>query len=110
MIDRATQTQIDDPAAAGGLWAEIDRAIVAQAPYVWLVNPIAIELSSPSEWTTTSTASCGAAFSISCRFGSESLGSTSAGGNLGKATVDPNSFQHLPEEQCRGELTWLNRS
>jgi peptide/nickel transport system substrate-binding protein len=43
MIDRATQTQIDDPAAAGPLWAEVDRAIVDQAPYVWLVNPIAVE-------------------------------------------------------------------
>jgi peptide/nickel transport system substrate-binding protein len=43
MIDRATQLQIDDPAAAGALWAEIDRAIVDQAPYVWLMNPIAVE-------------------------------------------------------------------
>ena len=43
MIDRATQMQIDDPAAAGALWAEVDRAIVDQAPYVWLVNPIAVE-------------------------------------------------------------------
>jgi len=43
MIDRATRLQLDDPAEAGGLWAEIDRAIIAQAPYVWLVNPISIE-------------------------------------------------------------------
>jgi peptide/nickel transport system substrate-binding protein len=43
MIDRATQMQLDDPAAAGHLWAEIDRAIVDQAPYVWLVNGIAVE-------------------------------------------------------------------
>jgi len=43
MIDRATQMQLDDPAAAGQLWAEIDRAIVDQAPYVWLVNGIAVE-------------------------------------------------------------------
>jgi len=43
MIDRATQLQIDDPVAAGALWAEIDRAIVNQAPYVWLVNTIAVE-------------------------------------------------------------------
>ena len=43
MVDHATQMQLDDPAAAGGLWAEIDRAIVDQAPYVWLVNPIAVE-------------------------------------------------------------------
>ena len=43
MIDRATQLQLDDPAAAGALWAKIDRAIVDQAPYVWLINPIAVE-------------------------------------------------------------------
>ena len=43
LIDRATQMQIDDPAAASALWAEVDRAIVDQAPYVWLVNPIAVE-------------------------------------------------------------------
>jgi peptide/nickel transport system substrate-binding protein len=43
LIDRATQMQTDDPAAAGASWAEVDRAIVDQAPYVWLVNPIAVE-------------------------------------------------------------------
>jgi peptide/nickel transport system substrate-binding protein len=43
MIDRATQTQLEDPAAAGALWAEVDRAIVDQAPYVWLVNQIGVE-------------------------------------------------------------------
>ncbi len=43
MIDRATQMQLDDPAAAGHLWAEIDRKIVDQAPYVWLVNGIVVE-------------------------------------------------------------------
>jgi len=43
LIDRATQMQIDDPLAAGPLWAKADRAIVDQAPYVWLVNPIAVE-------------------------------------------------------------------
>ena len=37
-IRRATEMQVDDPAAAGVLWAEIDRAIVDQAPYVWLVS------------------------------------------------------------------------
>lgn len=42
-IDRAIQMQLDDPAAAGLLWAEIDRAIVDQAPYAWLVNPIAVD-------------------------------------------------------------------
>jgi peptide/nickel transport system substrate-binding protein len=40
MIDRATQMQAADPAAAGKLWAEIDRAIVDQAPYLWLVSTI----------------------------------------------------------------------
>jgi YVTN family beta-propeller protein len=43
MIDRATQLQLGDPAAAGHLWTKIDRAIVDQAPYVWLMNPIAVE-------------------------------------------------------------------
>jgi peptide/nickel transport system substrate-binding protein len=43
MIERATRMQLDDPAQAGVLWAEIDRAIVDQAPYMWLVNLIAIE-------------------------------------------------------------------
>jgi ABC-type transport system substrate-binding protein len=35
--------QLDDPAAAGALWAEVERAIVDQAPYVWLENRIAVE-------------------------------------------------------------------
>jgi YVTN family beta-propeller protein len=43
MIDDATQLQLDDPAAAGALWAEVERAIVDQAPYVWLENRIAVE-------------------------------------------------------------------
>jgi peptide/nickel transport system substrate-binding protein len=43
MIHRATQTQLEDPAAAGALWAEVDRAIVDQAPYVWLVNRLVVE-------------------------------------------------------------------
>ena len=43
MIERATQMQLDDPAEAGKLWAEIDREIVDQAPYMWLLNPIRIE-------------------------------------------------------------------
>jgi peptide/nickel transport system substrate-binding protein len=42
MIDHAVQMQTDDPTAAGALWSEIDRAIVDQAPYVWLVNPTAL--------------------------------------------------------------------
>ena len=43
-IDRAAKLQLDDPAKAGVLWAEIDREMVKRAPFVWLVNPIAIEL------------------------------------------------------------------
>lgn len=43
MIERATQMQADDPAAAGALWAAIDREIVDQAPYLWLANEIAVE-------------------------------------------------------------------
>jgi peptide/nickel transport system substrate-binding protein len=40
MIDHALEVQTHDPVAAGALWAEIDRAIVDQALYLWLVNPI----------------------------------------------------------------------
>ena len=43
MVEEATRVQIDDPVAAGALWAEIDRAIVDQAPYVWLTNPNSID-------------------------------------------------------------------
>jgi peptide/nickel transport system substrate-binding protein len=43
MIERATQMQLDDPAEAGALWAEIDREIVDQAPYMWLFNLVRIE-------------------------------------------------------------------
>jgi ABC-type transport system substrate-binding protein/class 3 adenylate cyclase/streptogramin lyase len=39
MAEQATSLQIDDPVAAGALWAKVDRAIVDQAPYVWLTNP-----------------------------------------------------------------------
>jgi peptide/nickel transport system substrate-binding protein len=42
-IERATQMQLDDPAEAGKLWAKTDGEIVDQAPYVWLVNRIAVE-------------------------------------------------------------------
>jgi peptide/nickel transport system substrate-binding protein len=38
MIDRASALQLEDPVAAGALWAEIDREIVDQAPYLWLLN------------------------------------------------------------------------
>ena len=43
MIDRAIQMQAVDPASAGALWAAIDRAVVDQAPYLWLANSIALE-------------------------------------------------------------------
>jgi YVTN family beta-propeller protein len=43
MIDRAIRLQFTNPAASGRLWAAIDRAIVDQAPFVWLVNPVAVE-------------------------------------------------------------------
>ncbi len=43
MIRHATQVQADDPAAAGALWAAIDRAAVDQAPFLWLTNEIAVE-------------------------------------------------------------------
>ena len=43
MIDRAIRMQAEDPAAAGELWARIDRAIVRRAPFLWLVNPVATE-------------------------------------------------------------------
>jgi len=42
MIDRATRER--DSAAAGAKWAEIDRAIVDEPPYVRLMNAIAVEL------------------------------------------------------------------
>ena len=40
MIEKAIGAQADDEVAAGALWAKVDRAIVDQAPYVWLGNPI----------------------------------------------------------------------
>ena len=43
MIDHALEVQADDPVAAGALWAEIDRAIVHQAPYLWLANGIDVD-------------------------------------------------------------------
>jgi peptide/nickel transport system substrate-binding protein len=43
MIDRASGLQLEDPAAASALWAEIDREIVDQAPYLWLANGIHVE-------------------------------------------------------------------
>ena len=46
MIERAKRMQVEDPVAAGELWAEVDRAIVDQAPYLWLVNPIDVAITS----------------------------------------------------------------
>jgi ABC-type transport system substrate-binding protein len=43
MIDRATRMQAGDPAAAGALWADIDHAIVDEAPYLWLWDGVAVE-------------------------------------------------------------------
>jgi YVTN family beta-propeller protein len=43
MVDRAIEMQAEDPSASGALWAEIDHAMVDQAPYLWLVNPIAVD-------------------------------------------------------------------
>jgi peptide/nickel transport system substrate-binding protein len=43
MIERASRVQIVDPTSSGALWAEIDREIVDQAPYLWLVNPIDVD-------------------------------------------------------------------
>ena len=44
MMERAKLMQLDDPVAAGALWAEVDRAIVDQAPFVWLFNEIDVEI------------------------------------------------------------------
>ena len=44
MIERAKRMQVEDPVAAGELWAEVDRAIVDQAPYLWLVNPVDVAI------------------------------------------------------------------
>ena len=47
MIERATQTQLEDPAASGALWAEVNRAIVDRAPHTRLVNVIAAAFVDP---------------------------------------------------------------
>jgi peptide/nickel transport system substrate-binding protein len=44
MIDRASQIQLEEPASAGALWSDTDRAIVDQAPYLWLVDPLFVWL------------------------------------------------------------------
>jgi len=44
MIDHALEVQTQDAAAAGALWAEIDRAIVDEAPIQWIANPLDVEL------------------------------------------------------------------
>jgi len=47
MVERVTRVQARDPVASQTLWREIDRAIVDQAPYLWLVNPIGADFTSP---------------------------------------------------------------
>jgi peptide/nickel transport system substrate-binding protein len=44
MIQDAKLLQLEDPAAAGALWSQIDRAIVDEAPFVWLLNPIGVAI------------------------------------------------------------------
>ncbi len=39
LVERSQQVQISDPAAAGSLWAAVDRAAVDEAPWVALVTP-----------------------------------------------------------------------
>jgi peptide/nickel transport system substrate-binding protein len=38
-VQRARRVQLEDPAASGPLWAEIDRAIVDRAPWVAAFTP-----------------------------------------------------------------------
>ena len=47
MVERATRVQASDPLAATRLWEEIDRAVVDQAPHLWLANPVAADFVSP---------------------------------------------------------------
>jgi peptide/nickel transport system substrate-binding protein len=44
MIERAARLGSEDPASAGEAWAEVDRAITNQSPWVSLVNPIQVDL------------------------------------------------------------------
>ena len=48
LVERATRVQARDPLAATRLWAEIDRAVVDRAPYLWLANPVAADFVSPA--------------------------------------------------------------
>jgi peptide/nickel transport system substrate-binding protein len=43
MVERAARIQTDDPAASGEAWAEVDRAITDQAPWVPLVNRVDVD-------------------------------------------------------------------
>ena len=43
MIEEAIGAQAEDEVAAGALWTKVDRAIVDQAPYVWLDNPTFVD-------------------------------------------------------------------
>lgn len=42
-VDRALRVQQADPSAGGALWASINRKVVDEALYVWLVNPVAVD-------------------------------------------------------------------
>jgi YVTN family beta-propeller protein len=43
MIERAARLATKNPAASGEAWAEVDRAITDQAPWVFLVNGIQVD-------------------------------------------------------------------
>jgi hypothetical protein len=43
MIEHAAQIPTEDPAVSGQAWAEVDRAITDQAPFVFQVNPITVD-------------------------------------------------------------------
>lgn len=43
MIERAVRIQTEDPVASGDAWAEVDREITDQAPWVSLLNPIDVD-------------------------------------------------------------------
>ena len=44
MIEHAVQVSTEDPAASGQAWAEVDRAITDQAPFVSQTNSIRVDL------------------------------------------------------------------
>ena len=44
MIEHSVKVSTEDPAASGQAWAEVDRAITDQAPFVSQTNPIRVDL------------------------------------------------------------------